>query len=264
MCPVCPLLNQKMGGTCCFFFYDSCFYICSSLLSLSPPSLLLLPARPLQACCREGMRDVTEGWSGSLLVGAVKEKWGEDCEVSEPHVCFSYNSSDRRCVAVCTFTWITLWTPLPCNPFMQRRGTSPATRSQCCWWKKQEGKKKQRFMPGCHNSRSERAQLQPSAPARISLFPRVCVISVACIAVGWHGDAARPHPHDKLRAIDPCAVQIGGSVVWFCAEYAGVYCHVVERLPAVSLNLLFRPTGDSGRPVWPACVLIVVFRRPLS
>lgn len=75
------------------------------------------------------------------------------------------------------------------------------------------GKKKNRFMPGCHNSRSERAQLQPSAPARISLLPRVCVIWVACIAVGWHGDAARPHPHDKLRAIDPCAVQIGGSVL---------------------------------------------------
>lgn len=259
MCPVCPLLNRKMGGTCFLmipvFVSVQVFSLSHSPLPLSSLSPSLLPARPLQACCRAGLRDVTEGWSGSLLVGA--EKMGRRLRGEWNARFFRFlklHSSDRICVAVCTFTCVTLLTPLLllCNPFMQRRETSPAIRSQCCW-------KNSRKNVSCQavTVSYERAQLRPSAPAWICLFPCIWVISVACIAVGWHSDAARPHPHDKLRAIDPCAVQIWGSVVFFNAEYASVYCQIVRRLSIMSLNQLFRPTGDFGRPVWPGCVVIV-------
>lgn len=231
MCPVCPLLNQKMGGTCFLmipvFVSVQVFSLPRSPLPLSSLSPSLLPARPLQACCRAGLRDVTEGWSGSLLVGA--EKMGRRLRGEWNARFFHFlkrRSSDRICVAVCTFTCVTLLTPLLlllCNPFMQRRETSPAIRSQCCW-------KNSRKNVSCQAVTVSygRAQLLPSAPAWICLCPCICVVSVACIAVGWHSDAARPHPHDKLRAIDPCAVQIWGSVVFFNAEYASVYCHIVK------------------------------------
>lgn len=66
-----------------FFLNDSHFCICSSppslfLLLSSLLTLPLLPARPLQACCRDGLRDVTEGWSGPLIGAGGGEKWGED------------------------------------------------------------------------------------------------------------------------------------------------------------------------------------------
>lgn len=42
----------------------------------------------------------------------------------------------------------------------------------------------------------------------------MAVGGVACVQL--QGDTAavpaRPHPHDELRAIDPCAVQIGGDM----------------------------------------------------
>lgn len=67
-------------------------------------------------------------------------------------------------------------------------------------------------------------------------------VHLARIAVGRHGDAARPHPHDKLRAIDPCAVQIRGSMVcvcFFCVFLAlTVAVFIVKRLSIESLNQL--------------------------
>lgn len=52
--------------------------------SFSPPSSLFLSSllvlcRPAAAlCCRDGLRDVTEGWSGPLIGAGGGEKWGED------------------------------------------------------------------------------------------------------------------------------------------------------------------------------------------
>lgn len=124
--PVCPhtpsllthsVLSIRWCGGC---FYDSCCSICSSFPCLPPPPLSslspsLLPARPLQACCREGLRDVTEGWSGSLLVGADK-KMGRrlrgECETHISFIFWKPHASDRIGVAVCAFTRVTLWTPL--------------------------------------------------------------------------------------------------------------------------------------------------------
>lgn len=125
-------------------------------LSLFPPPPLsslspsLLPARPLQACCREGLRDVTEGWSGSLLVGADKKngekiaRWVWDAHFFHFLKTPLFRSHWRRCVCVYACHFVNAAATHLCivgSP-VQRWGASAAGG--------EKNRRKNVSVPGCH------------------------------------------------------------------------------------------------------------------
>ena len=110
------VLSQETGG-CWWCVCVSLLFMIHVLAHLSSSSLLLLllPARPLQAC--SSLHAAERSCVTSLEAGAVPcserererereggKKWGEDCEVSETHFCpFSFKpraSYEHICVAV--------------------------------------------------------------------------------------------------------------------------------------------------------------------
>lgn len=165
--------------------------------SFSPPSSLFLSSllvlcRPAAAlCCRDGLRDVTEGWSGPLIGAGGGEKWGEDKEVSETarFFCFFQHPSvfrSRLCqrVCVCMLCRFTAAAPLfPCNEFYAtsgvrvQQGASAAVKTQ----------EKIGYTPGCplpvvHGCCHEH-RCELSWTPGLGLCVYVCALAEAFVAV---------------------------------------------------------------------------------
>lgn len=204
-----------------FFLNDSHFCICSSppslflLLSSLFLSSLLVLCRPAAAlCCRDGLRDVTEGWSGPLIEQEGEKNGEKIRRWVRPHVSFAFSnvplSSDHVCVSVCVHA-LSLHccrSALPVQRILCNVGSPGPARSQCCRENTGENRVHARLSPpGC-------ARLLSWASVWIKLDsgPRlVCICVRACRGVRrceiTFGGAARPHPLDRLLVVDPCAVQ---------------------------------------------------------
>lgn len=193
--------------------YDSCFCLCSNIASPSLPlpyaslssllslSLLVVLCRPLAAAERGCVTSLEEGWSGEVKMGRRQRGKGAGT--------FLFSPSDRARVAVCAH-----------RLGLSRCRSIDAAAAALAAIVRSVGRRVRRRSGAAGKERTSgymsRCRFFP--PGASHLLP-----SAAALAPGPGGavessrrwahfaDAARPHPHDVLPVIDPCAVQIRGS-----------------------------------------------------